>query len=95
MYHMYNEQIFCDYVVVRDMTQLFIEFQNNDSPSNIQEELGAANIEGNSDSDKFNLGDRLMADCSSTKKNKKDKNSNTRRAKLLSNVLQKEKKGDV
>ncbi|GJS11827.1 putative RNA-directed DNA polymerase [Tanacetum coccineum] len=56
MYHMYNEQLFCDYVVVGDKTKLLTEFQNNDSPSNIQEELGAANIEGNGDSDEFNLG---------------------------------------
>ncbi|GJW41616.1 zinc finger, CCHC-type, retrotransposon gag domain protein [Tanacetum coccineum] len=42
MYHMYYEQLFRDSVAVGDKTQLPIQFQNNDSPSNNQEEdLGA------------------------------------------------------
>ncbi|GJS11828.1 hypothetical protein Tco_0368624 [Tanacetum coccineum] len=46
-------------------TQLPTEFQNNDSPSNIKEELGAANIEGTGDSDEFNLGleSKVMREC--------------------------------
>ncbi|GJW39887.1 putative nuclease HARBI1 isoform X1 [Tanacetum coccineum] len=55
IYHMYYEQLFCDSVAVGDKTQLPIQFQNNDSPSNNQEEeVGAENIEGNVDSDEFN-----------------------------------------
>ncbi|GJZ18499.1 hypothetical protein Tco_0554622 [Tanacetum coccineum] len=76
MYHMYYEQLFRDSVAVG----IPIQFQNNDSPRNIQEEPGATNIEGNGDSNEFNLGDGVeisFPESSSTKK-KKDNNSNTR-----------------
>ncbi|GKC26920.1 hypothetical protein Tco_1034214 [Tanacetum coccineum] len=63
-----------------EWTQLPIEFQNNDSPSNIQEEPGATNIEGNRDSDEFNSSDGVEISFpeSSLTKKKKDNNSNTR-----------------
>ncbi|GJR17565.1 L10-interacting MYB domain-containing protein-like protein [Tanacetum coccineum] len=88
MYRMYYDQLFGDSVAVGDRTQLPTDFQkNNDSPSNIQEEIGAeidaANIEGNGDGDEFSLGDSVeisFPESSSTKKKKKKKgnNSNTR-----------------
>ncbi|GJV16412.1 L10-interacting MYB domain-containing protein-like protein [Tanacetum coccineum] len=83
MYHMYYEQLFRDSVAVEDRTQLPTEFQKNkDSPSNnIQEELGAANIERNGDSDKVSLGDSVeisFPESSITKKKKKENDSNTR-----------------
>ncbi|GKC17017.1 L10-interacting MYB domain-containing protein-like protein [Tanacetum coccineum] len=84
MYRMYYDQLFGDSVAVGDRTQLPTDFQkNNDSPSNIQEEICAANIEGNGDGDEFSLGDSVeisFPESSSTKKKKKKKgnNSNTR-----------------
>ncbi|GKD18511.1 hypothetical protein Tco_1207669, partial [Tanacetum coccineum] len=80
---MYYEQLFHDFVAVGDKTQLPIQFQNNDSPSNNQEEdVGAENIEGNQDSEEFNNqeedGVEISFPESSSTKKKKDKNSNTR-----------------
>ncbi|GKG08814.1 hypothetical protein Tco_0334646, partial [Tanacetum coccineum] len=89
MYRMYYDQLFGDSVAVGDRTQLPTDFQkNNDSPSNIQEEIGAeidaANIEGNGDGNEFSVGDSVeisFPESSSTKKKKKKikNNSNTRK----------------
>ncbi|GKC09816.1 hypothetical protein Tco_1001426, partial [Tanacetum coccineum] len=93
MYHMYYEQLFCDSVAVGDKTRLPIQFQNNDSPSNNQEEyVGAENIEGNRDSEEFNNQEEdgvviSFPESSSTKKKKKDKNSNTRSKKAKTTVV--------
>ncbi|GJZ75485.1 hypothetical protein Tco_0639950 [Tanacetum coccineum] len=60
MYRMYYDQLFGDFVAVGERTQLTTDFQkNNDSPTNIQEkigaEIGAANIKDNGDNDDFSL----------------------------------------
>ena len=77
MYHMYYGPLFQDSVAIGDRTKTPSQFQNDNNPNNVQDEIGVADIERKGDSDEMS-GDGVeitFPESSSTNKRKKTGNN--------------------